>query len=107
MKLAKDVSLILLLAAFWFMAAYYAGEALLPAWGIQCGLAGLITGLIGLAIINRTEAGTQLLYEGKHQGEHIGCAKVIVWLLIAIPFTLALLGTIWWVMRLLGFFDLE
>lgn len=57
MKLAKDVGLIFLLAFFWFGPAYYAGEALLPSWGMQCGLVSLIIGLMGLAIVNRTEAG--------------------------------------------------
>ncbi len=95
------------LAVLWFGPAYYAGEALLPSWGLQCGLVSLIAGLIGLAIVNRTEEGRRLFYEGESAGEGPGCVKLLVWLLIGTPFMLLLLGTIWWIMRLLGFLDLE
>jgi hypothetical protein len=107
MKLVKDIGLILLLAFFWFGTAYYAGEALISSWGLQCGLVSLITGLIGLAIINRTEEGRRLLYEGQSDDEDIGCIKIMVWLGIALPFTLFVMGTLWWIMRLLGFFSLK
>jgi hypothetical protein len=107
MKLAKDVGLILLLALLWFGSAYYAGEAILPAWGLQCGLGSLVTGLIGLAIIHRTEEGRRLLYEGESSYEDIGCAKIVVWLVIALPFTLLVMGTLWWLLRWLGLFELE
>ncbi len=106
MKLAKDVGLILLLVIFWFGPAYYAGEALFPTWGLQCGLASLIAGLIGLAIVNRTEEGRRLFYDGVSENDQLGCIKWLVWLLIGTPFAL-LLGTVWWVMRLLGFLDLN
>jgi hypothetical protein len=107
MKLAKDVSLILLLAAVWFGTAYYAGEALIPAWGVQCGLVSLISGLIGLAIVNRSEEGRRLFYEGSNEDDQLGCLKLIVISLIGLPFILFLLGTIWWLMRLLGFFEFQ
>lgn len=107
MKLLKETGLILLLALLWFSTAFYAAEALLPGWGFQCGLASLITGLISLAIINRTEAGSRLLYEGQSDREDIGCAKIVVWLLVALPFTLFVSGTLWWLMRLLRLFDFE
>lgn len=107
MKLAKDVTLILLLAAVWFGTAYYAGEALLPAWGIQCGLVSLITGLLGLAIVNRSEEGRRLFYEGSSENDQLGCTKLLVIILIGLPFILFLLGTMWWVMRLLGLFELQ
>lgn len=107
MKLFKEAILTLLLALLWFGTAYYAAEALVPGWGIRCGLVSLIIGLITLAIVNRTEAGSRLLYEGKSDSEEIGCAKVVVWFLIALPFTLFILGTLWWLMRLLGLFDFE
>jgi hypothetical protein len=103
MKLTKDVGLIFLLAFLWFGPAYYAGEALLPAWGLQCGLVSLIVGLMGLAIVNRTEAGRKLFYEGENEGDQISGVKVLIWFLIGIPVTLFLLGTLWWLMRLLGF----
>lgn len=106
MKLAKDVSLILLLAAVWFGTATYAGEALIPTWGIQCGLVSLITGLIGLAIVNRSEEGRRLFYEGSNEDDQLGCLNLLVISLIGLPFALFLLGTIWWLMRLLGFFEL-
>ncbi len=64
MKLVKDIGVILLLALLWFGTAYYAGAALLTSWGLQCGLVSLIVGLFGLAVINRTEEGRRLLYEG-------------------------------------------
>lgn len=107
MKLAKDVGLILLLAILWFGPAYYAGEALLPGWGLQCGLVSLIIGLMGLAIVNRTEEGRRLFYEGENENDQIGCIKLLVWFLIGIPVMLLLAGTLWWIMRLLGFFDLQ
>jgi hypothetical protein len=107
MKLARDIGLIFLLALLWFGPAYYAGEALIPSWGLQCGLVGLITGLIGLAIVNRTEEGRRLFYEGESEEEGLNCLKLLVICLIGFPITLLFLGTIWWLMRLLGFFDLE
>lgn len=107
MKLLKEAGLILLLILLWFGTAYYAVEALLPGLGLQCGLVSLITGLISLAIINRTEAGSGLLYEGQSDSQDIGCSKVVVWLLFALPFTLFVSGTLWWLMRLLGLFDSE
>jgi len=107
MKLAKDVGLIFLLAFIWFGPAYYAGEALVPTWGLQCGLISLITGLIGLAIVNRTEEGRRLFYDGAGEKEGLTCLKLLIIGLIGLPFTLLFLGTIWWVMRLLGFFDLK
>jgi len=102
MKLAKEIGLIFLLAIFWFAPAYYAGEALLPGWGLQCGLVSLITGLIGLVLVNRTEAGRRLFYEGERGDEPFGCIHLLVLLLIGTPVTLLLLGTIWWIMRLMG-----
>jgi hypothetical protein len=75
MKLAKDVGLILLLVIFWFGPAYYTGEALFPTWGLQCGLASLIAGLIGLAIVNRTEEGRRLFYDGVSENDQLGCIK--------------------------------
>ena len=105
MKLAKDAGLILLLALFWFGPAYYAGEALLPSWGLQCGLTGLIAGLMGLAIVNRTEAGRRLFYEGESKDDQVGGIKVLIWFLVGTPVALLLLGTLWWLMRLLGFLD--
>jgi hypothetical protein len=107
MKLAKDIGLILLLAILWFGPAYYAGEALIPNWGLQCGLTSLITGLIALAIINRTEEGRRLFFEGENQNDQISCVKVIIWFLIGIPFMLLVAGTLWWIMRLLGMFDFK
>jgi hypothetical protein len=107
MKLAKDVSLILLLAAVWFGTAYYAGEALIPTWGVQCGLVSLITGLIGLVIVNRSKEGRRLFYEGSNEDDQLGCLKLLVISLIGLPFILFLLGTIWWLMRLLGFFEFQ
>jgi hypothetical protein len=106
MRLARDVGLIFLLALFWFGPAYYAGEALLPSWGLQCGLTSLIVGLMGLAIVNRTEAGRKLFYDGKSEDDQIGGVKVLVWLLLGTPVALLLLGTLWWLVRLLGFLDL-
>ena len=107
MKLAKDIALILLLAAIWFGTAYYAGEALVPTWGLQCGLVSLIAGLMGLALVNRSEEGRQLFYEGASEDDQLGCIKLLVIILIGLPFTLFVLGTIWWVMRLLGLLDLQ
>jgi hypothetical protein len=107
MKLLKDTGLILVLVLLWFGPAYYAGEALLPTWGLQCGLVSLIAGLIGLAIVNRTEEGRRLFYDGISEDDQFGCVKWLVWLLIGAPFVLLLLGTVWWLMRLLGFLDLN
>lgn len=107
MKLLKDTGLIPILVLLWFGPAYYAGEALLPAWGLQCGLVGLIAGLIGLAIVNRTEEGRRLFYEGISDDDQLGCVKWLVWMLVGTPFVLLLLGTVWWLMRLLGFLDLN
>lgn len=106
MKLARDIGLIFLLALFWFGPAYYAGEALLPSWGWQCWLTSLIVCLMGLAIVNRTEAGRRLFYDGESEDDQIGGIKVLVWLLLGIPVALLWLGTLWWVVRLLGFPDL-
>ena len=107
MKLAKDIGLIILLTILWFGTAYYAGEALVTSWGWRCGLISLITGLIGLAIINRTKQGWRLLYDGESEHDDISYIKIVVWLVIALPFTLFFMGTLWWIMRLFGFFGFE
>ena len=70
-------------------------------------LISISAGLLGLAIVNRTEEGRRLFYEGVSQDEQAGCIKWLVWILMGTPFTLLLLGTLWWIMRLLGFFDLQ
>jgi hypothetical protein len=107
MKLIKDIGLIFLLAILWFGPAYYASEALLPGWGLQCGLTSLITGLMGLAIINRTEEGRRLFFNGQTEDDQISCVKVLIWFLIGIPIMLLVTGTLWWIMRLLGVFDFK
>lgn len=104
MKLAKDIGLILFLAFIWFAPAYYAAEALLPSWGLQCGLASLIMGLMGLAVVNRSEAGRRLFYNGEADDDEIGCIKIIVWFLLGVPVAMLLAGTLWWIARLLGLF---
>ena len=62
---------------------------------------------MGLAIINRTEEGRRLFYEGESESDQIGCVKVLIWFLIGIPVMLLFTGTLWWIMRLLGFFDFQ
>ena len=64
-------------------------------------------GLVGLALINRTQEGRRLLFDGDSDYEEMGCAKIVVWLVISLPFTLFIMGTLWWIMRLLGFFQLK
>ena len=105
MKLLKDIFIILFVAACWFCSAYYATSALFPFLAFQCGLVSLIIALLGIAIINRTEEGSRLLYEGENEREEIHGAKIVIWLLIGIPVMLLFGGTLWWVMRLFGLFD--
>ncbi len=104
MKLLKETAIILTLATLWFCSAYYATYALFPFWALQCGLISLIVALLGIAIINRSQRGSQILYEGENESEELHGAKLIIWLLIGIPFTFFFLGTLWWLAQLLGLF---
>jgi hypothetical protein len=53
-------------------------------------LVSLITGLIGLAIVNRSEEGRRLFYEGSNEADQLGCLKLLVISLIGLPFALFL-----------------
>ena len=107
MKFIKDIAIMLFLATLWFVSAYYTTAALFPFWAFQCGLINLIIGLLCIAIINRSPAGSRLLYEGEKENEELGCSKIVVWVLIGAPPTIFFIGTGWWLMRLLGFFGFD
>jgi hypothetical protein len=74
----------------------------LPLSIFQWGLIGLLIGLIGLAIVTRTERGRRMFYEGPAADEEgdilVGC----FWVIILQLFALALLaGVIWVILQLI------
>lgn len=105
MKLLKDAAIILTLATLWFCSAYFAIYALFPFWALQCALITLIIGLLAIALTNRSEAGSRLLYEGESNTEELTGAKMVIWILIGMPVICTCLGTLWSLMRWLGLFD--
>ncbi len=97
------IKLQIALALFWFVSAYLAIGALLPwSWAWNCAWINVILGLVGLLLVTRTELGERLFYEGPKGDEpgllQIGC----LWLIPAVGLVLA---SIWWLMRLLGFYN--
>jgi hypothetical protein len=63
------IKLQLILAAFWFVSAYLAIDALFPwEWAWRCAWLNLIIGMLALLWITRTEFGDRMFYQGP-QGE--------------------------------------
>lgn len=93
----------LLLAMFWFFSAYTAVMALLPEeWAWRCAWLNLIIGMLGLLFVTRTRLGDRLFYEGP-KGEESGSWRAgLLW---AVPIVIFFLAIIWWLARLVGFYD--
>jgi len=95
--------LILVYTLLWFLAAFTLAILVnqmfpLPVSAFQCGLAGLIVGLMALLPTLQTERGRRLFYEGPGSGEdgdpRIGC----LWLIPAEILLLTVLGWLIWLM---------
>ncbi|MCL4295585.1 MAG: hypothetical protein KJ077_07650 [Anaerolineae bacterium] len=96
-KVVKDLSLAAILALLWFGSAYFAAEVWLPtSWAIACGFVNALIGTAALAWVTRTEEGARLFYEGPGNRE----GWIVIALLWSIPSIIAILGLIWWGLRL-------
>jgi hypothetical protein len=78
--------------------------ALFPFWALQCALINLIIALFGIALTNRSEAGSRLLYEAESHTEQITGAKIVIWFLIGMPVTCLFHGKYWLLMQWLELF---
>jgi hypothetical protein len=97
------IKLQLILAAFWFVSAYLAIDALFPwEWAWRCAWLNLIIGMLALLWITRTEFGDRMFYQGPQGEEDSWWPVGILW---AIPVAIFFLAIIWWLIRLLGIFD--
>ena len=93
----------LIFAAFWFTSAYAAMTALLPnecAW--RCAWFNLIIGLVSLLLVTRSELGDRLFYKGPKGDERGSWLIGILWF---IPVIIFFLAVIWWIARLVGFYN--
>jgi hypothetical protein len=84
--------LIALLALFYFASVYFAVAALIPALALQVALVAVIVAMIGYRILGMTgndKPGLPLA------------------LLILAPVSCIAAGVIWWVIRLLGFWEIR
>lgn len=91
MKYLEEFSLIALLALFYFISVYFAVAALVPALAIQAALVAVIVAMVGhriLGMIGRDKPGLPLA------------------LLLLAPVSCIAAGIIWWIMRLLGFWEI-
>jgi len=80
----KEVLLILLIAALYFLSVYFAASALAPELlALQLALIAVIGAMIGYRVLRDQE------------GLPFG-------LLVLLPFVCVTLGVIWWIMRLVG-----
>lgn len=96
----------LILAMFWFISAYLAVGALLPAWSSwewawRCAWLNLIIGMLGLLLVTRTAEGDRVFYQGPEDGKPGLIRVALLWTIPAVGLCLAL---IWWLARLIGIF---
>jgi hypothetical protein len=93
----------LILAVFWFLSAYFAIGAVLPwEWAWRCAWFNLIIGMAGLLLVTGTREGDKLFYEGPAGDQPGRLSIALLWTLPPVGFIVA---AIWWLMRLIGFFD--
>lgn len=93
----------LILGLFWFGSAYLAIAAVLPwEWAWRCGWLNLIIGMMGLLLITQTREGDDLFYRGPREGRSGSFVIALVW---ALPVVGLMVAVLWWIMRLLGFFN--
>lgn len=92
-----------ILAAFWFITTFIAAGALIPwEWAWRCAWLNLIIGLVSLLLLTRTELGDRMFYKGPQPGESGLWQVGLLW---AIPVVILFWAILWWVARLLGFYD--
>lgn len=90
MRYLRILFYVLALAATYFASAYFATAALLPGWAYPAGLIAMLLALIAyrlLGTIGKDESGP------------------LMGLLIVLPGVCAAAGIVWWIVRLLGFWD--
>ncbi len=90
MRFNKDVLFPILLATGYFVVVYFTTAALFPALALQAGLLAVILAMsayLFLRATGNTETG------------------IPVGLLIMLPFSCLVAGVIWWLLRLLGFWE--
>lgn len=87
------------LILIWFVAGYLIGAAVnqvgpVTFTPLQFGIAGLLVGLAGLAVVTRTEEGRRMFYEGP-RGEELGDPLIgCLWLL---PMSLGAIALVAWI----------
>lgn len=95
----KNILMILALAILWAVGGSFAGLGISAffdvAWVVQCGTVNMMTGLLLLLLITRSEDARRLFYEGPKEDEP---GSIIVGLLWVLPFTLLFAGIVWWLM---------
>lgn len=90
MRYLRILLYILALAAAYFASAYFAVAALMPEWAYPAGLIAMLLALLAyrlLTAIGQDESGP------------------LMGLLIVLPGVCAAAGIVWWIARLLGFWD--
>jgi hypothetical protein len=91
-KYLQELSLIALLALFYFPSVYFAVAALVPALALQAALVAVIVAMVGyrlLAMTGNDKPGLPLA------------------LLILLPTSCLAAGIIWWIIRSLGFWEIK
>lgn len=92
MKNLNQASLIILLAVFYFAGVYFAVSALVPALAFQAALVAVIGTMIAYRILGLTGS------------DKPGAPLAI---LILTPVICVAAGIVWWVIRLLGFWEIN
>jgi hypothetical protein len=91
-KNLNQASLIILLAVFYFAGVYFAVSALVPALAFQTALVAVIGAMVTYRILGITGS------------DRPGAPLAI---LILTPIVCVAAGLVWWVMRLLGFWEIQ
>lgn len=92
MKYLEEFSLIALLALFYFASIYFAVVALVPILALPVALVAVIVGMIGYRILDA---------RGNNK------ADLLLAVLFLAPTSCIAAGVIWWIMRLLGFWEVK
>jgi hypothetical protein len=91
-KYLQEFSLIALLALFYFVSVYFAVAALVPTVALQAALVAVIVAMVGYRLLVMT---------GNDK------PGLPVALLILLPTSCIAAGVIWWIIRLLGFWEIR
>ncbi len=92
MKYLQEFSLIALLALFYFASVYFAVAALVPALALPVALVAVILAMIGYRILDA------------RSNDKSGLPLAMLFLA---PASCIAAGAIWWIIRLLGFWEIK